>query len=403
MVDVLASDLRKHYYDPKLHGIDLDAKVREAKQGIDSAPSVDIAYTYVASVLEALDDSHTFFIPPPYPIKEDYGWRFQLFGDRCYVTHVRPGSDAEAKGLKPGDQLLTINGFTPDRAGWWGIKYVLNILMPMRFLNVGIRDQSNQLRQMKIEAHIRQTQQIMAVDDMTGRDTWRLRLDHDEELRLNRPRFQEPHPDLLIVKIAEFGETEMEVRDIIQKARKHKSLIVDLRGSPGGSEDTLQMLVGGLFESNIKIADRVSRDSSKPLFTKSDPHNTFAGKVIVIVDSSSGSAAELFARTIQVQKRGIVIGDRSAGKTMQSIYYPEVYGINPTYHYGAMITDADLILPDGKTLEKVGVMPDEIVLPTASDLASGRDPVMSRAAELAGVKITPEDAGKFFPFEWPSD
>lgn len=47
-------------------------------------------------------------------------------------------------------------------------------------------------------------------------------------------------------------------------------------------------------------------------------------------------------------------------------------------------------LTDGKTLEHVGVIPDDEVLPTADDLASGRDPTLALAAERVGLKITPE-------------
>ena len=45
-------------------------------------------------------------------------------------------------------------------------------------------------------------------------------------------------------------------------------------------------------------------------------------------------------------------------------------------------------MADGASLEKVGVEPDEIVLPTPADLAAGRDPELAHAIELAGASVT---------------
>jgi len=90
---------------------------------------------------------------------------------------------------------------------------------------------------------------------------------------------------------------------------------------------------------------------------------------------------------------------------MEARHYNEQMGSGDgTYiFYGVSVTESDLIMSDGKSLEHVGVVPDEIVLPSANDLAAGRDPVLSHAAELLGTKITPEDAGKAFPYEWPAE
>ena len=111
-------------------------------------------------------------------------------------------------------------------------------------------------------------------------------------------------------------------------------------------------------------------------------------------------AAELFARTMQLEKRGIVIGDVSSGAVMRSREYPHELGVDTVVFYGVSITDADIIMSDGNSLEHVGVTPDEVRLPTAADLAAKRDPVLAYAASLAGVKLEPEKAGALFPLEW---
>jgi C-terminal processing protease CtpA/Prc len=237
---------------------------------------------------------------------------------------------------------------------------------------------------------------------MTGRDTQELRLEREDQQKLMRPRSTLEH-DLTIVKLPIFFETSAMIGDLMGKARKGGSLILDLRGNPGGSESTLQDLVNSVFEKDVKIGDRVTRESPKPLMANGSHRGAYAGKLIVLVDSGSASASESFARVVQIEKRGVVLGDRTSGSVMEARQFGHRIGINPIYYYGTSVASADLIMTDGKSLENTGVTPDETIIPSAADLAKGRDPVMARAAEIAGVALTPEEAGKLFPYEWPKN
>ena len=68
--------------------------------------------------------------------------------------------------------------------------------------------------------------------------------------------------------------------------------------------------------------------------------------------------------------------------------------------YFASVTDADLVMEDGQSIEGVGVQPDIRLLPTADDLAHGRDPVFARAAAILGVPLDAVSAGALFPVQW---
>ena len=63
------------------------------------------------------------------------------------------------------------------------------------------------------------------------------------------------------------------------------------------------------------------------------------------------------------------------------------------------LTRADVIMSDGKSIEHVGVIPDELIIPTGADIANFRDPVMSRALAILGSDLGPEEAGRLFPIE----
>lgn len=401
MLQVIAADINKHYYDPKMHGVDFNAKVAEYKQKIETANTMNMALSIVAATLDSLNDTHTFFLPPQRPYIHDYGWKVQMIGDRCFVTEVRPGSDAEAKGVKPGDEVLSINGFAPDREDMWKMNYLFNILRPQPGLNVVLVSPSGQKREIAMMAKIRQMKRVM---DITGEndaaDIWQLIREEESSDHLSRARWSESG-DVMILKLPEFGAwSNSEIWDMLKKARDHKTLIIDLRGNPGGYVDTLDQIIGHLFDHDVKVGDLVGRNSTKPELAKANHHDQITCKVIVVVDHESASSSELFARVMQIEKRGIVIGDHTAGAVMEAKEYSYTAGMDTVLFYGASITEANVVMTDGKSLEHVGVTPDEVILPTGADLASGRDPVLARAVAIAGGKLDPQEAGKMFPYEW---
>jgi C-terminal processing protease CtpA/Prc len=239
--------------------------------------------------------------------------------------------------------------------------------------------------------------------DLTNGNTWQnMELEWEDEAHLLAPQFAEPSPGISLVKFDTFLFEDDQVEKIVSRANKSGSLVIDLRGNAGGAVDTMRRLVGAMFDHEVKIYDRVTRNGTKTLRAKAGlGHHHFNGKLIVLVDSKSASASEIFARVIQLEKRGIVIGDRSAGAVMESLGYTHQVGSDVVTFYSASVTEANLIMTDGMSLEHTGVSPDELVLPTAADLASGRDPVLAHAVELLGGKLSAEDAGKLFPYHWP--
>ena len=97
----------------------------------------------------------------------------------------------------------------------------------------------------------------------------------------------------------------------------------------------------------------------------------------MLIDSQIASAAEIFARVIQIEGRGVVVGDRSSGMVMGAVHSDFVAGTSSPIPAAVSVTEEDLHMRDGKSLEHLGVEPDRTVLPLAQDLASGRDPRLS--------------------------
>jgi carboxyl-terminal processing protease len=188
-----------------------------------------------------------------------------------------------------------------------------------------------------------------------------------------------------------FGQPES-VDRMIARARDYRTLVLDLRGNGGGSIDSLRELVSRCIDHDVIVAVEKPRGKEVRDVARAAKKG-FGGRLIALVDSRSGSAAEMFARIVQIEKRGTVIGDRTAGAVMMARLFPHKAG---TVLYAASVTIADVRMSDGGSLEKAGVEPDEIVLPTPADLASGRDPALAHAIALAGGSLTPDEAGRLF-------
>ncbi|HEV7700752.1 MAG TPA: S41 family peptidase, partial [Pyrinomonadaceae bacterium] len=351
MLTMVRDDLKDKYYDRSLHGMDLEARFKAAKEKMKTATSNGQIMGIIAQMMLDMGDSHTFFLPPARANRTEYGWKVQMFGDRPFVIAVKPKSDAEAKGLKVGDEVLTIDGNAVTRDNLWTMQYLYYSLRPKPGMKVTVRHPDGKQEELAILAKVTEGRTLTLVQtgwNGTSYDSDAIRERENEE-HLMRQRFTSSGSDVFIWKMPAFDLTNDGVDDMIDKARKCKALIIDLRGNSGGAVTTLNRLVGNLFDHDIKIADWKGRKKFDPQVAKSRGKN-FDGKLAVLIDNGSASASEIFARVIQLEKRGIVLGDRSSGSVMVSMRYDHEVGLDQVAFFATSVTEADLIMTDGKSL-----------------------------------------------------
>lgn len=394
MLNAVKGEIKKNYYDPTFHGIDLDARFKTAEDAIDKATSLGQSFGIIAQAVLELNDSHTTFYPPQRTAQFDYGVRWQMIGEKCFITSVRPKSDAEKQGLKAGDEILSIEGFRPNRKEIWKVNYYYLALSPRTELNFKvIGPTEKEPREIKVATKITELKGVLSLADMFR--SYELGL--DEKVKHGFARVGRT----AVWKMPTFSIDPANIANIMNgRLRDASNIIFDLRGNGGGLVVTLEELAGYFVEKDTKIADLKGRKKMDPQMAKTKGKNVYHGNVIVLVDANSASASEIFARFLQINERAVVIGDRSAGAVMQSSSIPMQLGTQSIVPYGMSLTNADVIMTDGNSLEHVGVTPQLFMIPTAADIAAQRDPVLAAAFELLGEKLSAVDAGKLFPYRW---
>jgi len=266
----------------------------------------------------------------------------QRFGNRTVITEVYEGNAAARAGLRPGDEVLRIDGIDITRLSM---------------------DEANQLVRGQLGNPVRLT-----VRKAAGTTA---------ELELKREKVTVktvPYSGMIdattgYVALKEFtmqsgNELKEAVKSLHDKGAKR--LVIDLRGNPGGLLEEAVEICGLFIPKNSLVVNTKGKttDSNKEYRTRSAPAEPDI-PVAVLIDRSSASASEIVAGTLQDYDRAVIVGERSFGKGLVQVRR------TLSYNSVAMITIAKYYTPSGRCIQaldysrrrpdgSVGEMPDSL-------------------------------------------
>lgn len=158
-----------------------------------------------------------------------------------------------------------------------------------------------------------------------------------------------------VLKLNEFSLNAFEqFHKIMEENKNLKSLIIDLRGNPGGLLNTA-ISISDAFLPEGKIITIAKYRGKEPEIKKSDAA-MYSMKLAVLIDENSASASEIFAGAMKDNERALIIGRKSFGKgTIQAF--------SDVLKDGSLVklTIGEYLLPKGESINKRGIVPDIVV------------------------------------------
>lgn len=274
--------------------------------------------------------------------------------DKAYLTVISPikGSPAEKAGLRPGDQIIAINGedmtgVPPEEArqkvlGPGGTEVTLTILRKGEDAPFDVK--------------------IVRAKIITPLVEYEMRDD-----------------GLAYIRLVTFGDTaNVELKKALNEvlAQNPKGLIFDLRNNGGGYLDQgIAVASEFLPDGEVVVAEKFG-DGNLTTYKASGGGLALDIPMVVLINDGSASASEIVAGAIQDYGRAKLIGTQSYGKgSVQSL-------IKLQNQQGAIgVTIALWLTPKERSIEGIGLTPDIYVEITEDDFAADRDPQLDAAAQ----------------------
>ncbi len=131
-----------------------------------------------------------------------------------------------------------------------------------------------------------------------------------------------------------------------------RSLIIDLRGNPGGLLKAAVDVADKFVNEGMIVATR-GRSPREDFDHKGQIPGTWRVPLVILIDNDSASASEILAGAIRDHHRGVVVGTRSYGKGSVQGIFPLANSVA-----GIRLTTAQWFTPSGQAISGQGIMPD---------------------------------------------
>jgi len=248
--------------------------------------------------------------------------------NQVIIFELMEGYAAQRQGLRVGDIILDVNGKKVSADKFEEISSLVKG-EPGTFLELKIfRD--------------------------TEKDTLKFNLVREEIIVKNLVyySFLPGEGNIAYFKLNSFGRSAAdELKKAILELQKQKpinSVVLDLRGNPGGLLDVAVDIVSKFVPKGDLIVSTRGRDSSsvKNYYSQQEPLLPNAN-LLLLINEGSASASEIVAGAIQDHDRGILVGTKSFGKGL-------VQTITPlSYNTTLKITSAKYFTPSGRCIQKI--------------------------------------------------
>lgn len=205
------------------------------------------------------------------------------------------------------------------------------------------------------------------------RDTINFNLIREEVIvkNLTYYGFMPENSNNVYLKLSSFSRSAAsEVLDALKelKAKKEiKSIVLDLRGNPGGLLDVAADICDKFLPKGDLIVTTKGRDDANINHYYAD-QEPIVGKsrLVVLINSGSASASEIVAGAIQDHDRGVIVGTKSYGKGL-------VQTITPlSYNSSLKITTAKYYTPSGRCIQKINYAENNKVIANADSILNSK-------------------------------